>query len=41
MQRRGARRNKKKGFLHPRWATFGREIEIVKMGRGCDFLSLV
>lgn len=35
---RGGKR--KKGFLHSRWATFGEEIENLKIGRGCDFLSL-
>ncbi len=28
-------------FFYPRWTTFGEEIEILKMGRGCDFLFLV
>jgi len=40
VESRSAKREKK-SFLHLRWATFGGEIEIFEMGRGCDFLSLV
>jgi len=39
VESRSAKREKK-SFLHLRWATFGGEIEIFEMGRGCDFLSL-